>query len=343
MKAATLILVLISQQGYWFGDQPQTLTVHWAAVGGLPPAELSWGLTFGEVSIAEGKTVMRGDEPVIIRVTPPAVRRRTLLKWAYVVRDQQTHREVTRGELPIHVFPTDLLGDLAKRLAERKLIVIDQAEGLPKLLDAAGVRYVRVNKVADLRMAAADIILVGPEQLGESLFDQAPILDHAKAGASVFLFRQTRPHTLAGYPLATRRNAQALKWWGSHPLYSQLDPQDLASWVADASMSYLSIQLPADEPALAIAQWPPEVAGPQPSPIDALMVCKRVERGRIVLCQLPLGRWDRDPRSQILLRNVMDYLLTRPEPTPRPSERRRHPAPHASPVPTITISPGAKP
>ena len=44
-----------------------------------------------------------------------------------------------------------------------------------------------------------------------------------------------------------------------------------------------------------------------------------------MLCQLPLGPWDEDPRSQLFLGNLMSYLATRPEPTPPPSRRPNAP------------------
>ena len=61
------------------------------------------------------------------------------------------------------------------------------------------------------------------------------------------------------------------------------------------------MQLPADEPALEIAFWPREIPGKEPVPIDALVVTKTLGKGRIVLCQVPLGPWQSDPRSQLFL------------------------------------------
>jgi hypothetical protein len=74
-----------------------------------------------------------------------------------------------------------------------------------------------------------------------------------------------------------------------------------------------------------IVGYEPDEDVATPVGIDSILLSKSVGRGRMVLCQLPLGKWQSDPRSQMFLRNAMDYLLTRPEPTLRPSELRRQP------------------
>jgi hypothetical protein len=122
-----------------------------------------------------------------------------------------------------------------------------------------------------------------------------------------------------------------------------LDADDLKSWILGDAPELLPIELPADEAALELAYWPPEIAATVPVPIDAMIAVKSVGSGRIVFCQLPMGDWTSDPRSQLFLYNALNYLSTRPEPTPRPSERptTRPAAPVA--VPTINISPEGQP
>ncbi len=98
------------------------------------------------------------------------------------------------------------------------------------------------------------------------------------------------------------------------------------------------MQLPADEPALEIAWWPREVAGNKPAPIDALVLTKTLGKGRIVLCQVPLGAWESDPRSQLFLVDALDYLASPVVPTPPPSRRPRPVEPAPAPkVPAIVI------
>jgi hypothetical protein len=187
-----------------------------------------------------------------------------------------------------------------------------------------------------------DVLLVGLSMIGDSPFDQAPLAGLAESGTSVMIFRQSRPALLVGYPLAERDWIGRLSWLRDHPLLNGFEARDLDSWTS-SERTMRVIRLPADEPALEIGFYPPEVAGKRPPPLDALLLSKSVGKGRLVLCQIPLREWANDPRSQMLLRNSIDYLLTRPQPTPRPSERpTTRPTPPME-IPTITLSPGDTP
>ena len=126
---------------------------------------------------------------------------------------------------------------------------------------------------------------------------------------------------------------------GEHPLAAHFELIAPA-----AELKVKALRLPVDEPALEIAFWPREVRSEEPAPIDALLVSKTIGRGRVVLCQIPLGPWESDPRSQLFLADALDYLLSRPEPTPPPSRRTRPEKPAAlPPVPTIPLNPGVSP
>jgi hypothetical protein len=235
---------------------------------------------------------------------------------------------------------------MASRLRGTKLYVIDRPDGLPALLAAAKIDATRVAATEDLQSPKADLVLVAANRLDDSPFAQAPLLSQAQAGAQVMIFRQTKPKSLLGYPLARRTLPPQLTWRQDHPLLQCLDADDLASWFVDESNELNAIRLPADEPVLELAAWPRETAGTDPVPIDALALVKAVGKGRIVLWQIPLGDWKSDPRSQMVLQNALNYMLTPPEPTPRPSERATT-APTSVvspfPVPTISIPSGDHP
>jgi hypothetical protein len=218
-----------------------------------------------------------------------------------------------------------------------------QSAGLARVLDAAGVRCTAIQRPSDLPLTTADIILVGPDRIEAGAFVQSPLLNQAEAGANVLMFAQSHPRILAGYNLLRRAAPKRLDWRETHPLLEGFQPEDLQSWLTGQSNDVWAVQLPADEPALEIGYWPRETPGREPVPIDALLLTKAVGKGRIVLCQIPLGPWGSDPRSQLLLRNALGYLATRPEPTPPPSRRRERPERVPTTVPTITIPPGDRP
>jgi hypothetical protein len=332
--AAALVMVVLSGQGYWFQGQRGTVEIAWVLGQEMPGAEVIWRLQLGEATVTSGRAPMPATGAAI-RIEAPAVRARTAMRWMFEVRDEGG-RLLSSGERTIHVFPTRMLDGLARRLGERKLLLLDPDGQLAPLLREAGVPHELVTE-STLRLRQADLVMVAPDALDASPFSQAPLIGQARGGASVFLFAQHRPDRLAEFAVRDRPVAP-LKWREDHVLFSGLDSQDLQRWIDRGEVR--AIQLPADEPALELAWWPEAARGKQPGPIEALAVTQRVGDGRIVLWQVPLGSFDSDPRSQMLLRNAIDFLLAPVELTPPPSERHEPAAPEPVVVPTIRISPG---
>jgi len=343
MATASLILVLLGNQGYWFGGAEGTITLQWAAGQLGDDLQVRWELTAGTARLARSSLAWKKEAAqVTLRIQPPTVRVRTALTWSYGVFDS-AQKELARGQATIHVFPDTLTEGWAKLIADRRLLVWDKAEGLPKLLAQAKAPHTAVEGAGGLQFGTADAILVGGDQIEGSTFAQSPLLGQARNGASVMIFAQSQPSSLAGYALRERSAKGRLEWRMDHPLLRGLEAADARSWLTGAA-TVRAVQLPPDEPAMEIAYWPAEAPGRAPAPLDALLLTKSIGKGRIVLCQIPLGDWRSDPRSQILLGSALDYLLTRPQPTPPPSQRLTdRPARPADGVPTIRISPGDKP
>lgn len=344
MKTASLLILLLSNAGYWFGGREGTVNVRYATEDALPAAELTWELHLGGARLASGEIAIEpGREPAEVKLTPPRVRARSTMRWRYRLTERATGKELETGDVPLHVFPDDVMEGVAGRMKDKRLVVIggDDA-GLSARLRAAEVPHTTLAAAADLALNRPDIVLVGRDVLGESPFEQSPLLAQASAGASVMLFRQSRPPKVAGYRLARREVPRSLEWRPEHPLFAGAGGEQLDDLLRDGA-EVLAVRLPADEAALELAWWPREVKGEEPAPMDALVVTKSIGAGRLVICQLPLGDWEDDPRAQLLLAGALDYLLTRPQPTPPPSQRPE-PEPLApAPVPTITIPGGDKP
>jgi hypothetical protein len=345
---ATVLVIVLSNQGHWFGGRPGSIEVRWAVQGPLPEAVLSWEADFAGSRLADDGVALRTDrEPTKIDLTLPEVRVRTTVQWKYQVRRRDDGKLLTEGRETISVYPTQLLAGVAERLKGKTILVCDRPEGLPRLLSEAEIPHQRIddgsNVVAALQAASADILLIGPDQVGDTPFGQTAILNQAQAGRSVLLFAQTRVRRLAEYPLLRRPRPAKLEWRTEHALLTGLEAEDMQSWLSAGPRDVWAVQLPADEPALEVAYWPRETPGTEPVPIDALLVVKSVGAGRMVLCQLPLGPWGEDPRSHLLVRNALDYLVTRPEPTPPPSQRMPASKPAEPQMPSIPLSPGGKP
>ena len=209
----------------------------------------------------------------------------------------------------------------------KQLFVWDGAKGLPAALKPRGVEFVHVRSEADLQFVRPDALIVGAEQLGKDAAGEDKLLNLADAGTSVLVLRQTQPAKLAGYPVVRRVLPPSFAWNAEHPLARRLRPFETRALGPDA----WAIRLPADEPALEIGWWPRESPGLKPAPIDALVVVKALGKGRIVLCQVPLGPWETDPRSQLFLVDALDYLASpaaadaAAEPPGAPGRARRRP------------------
>lgn len=347
MKAAAILIVMLSQQGYWFAGQDGTIVVRWAARGELPGVDLSWELLFDGVRIASGQAPIDGaDKPLTVTIKAPDVQRRARLRWTYRLLSREGKKELEKGEAILHVFPDNLSSEWARRLKGKTVVVLDKPEGLPRLLTAAKVNFTAVDNPGKVQWLKPDVLLIGPGQIGASPFAQAPIVAQAKAGASVLVLGQDKPQALAGFDLARQAAPSVLSWKEDHPLFNHLDQADRESWLARLSSEEIEIhalQLPADAPVLELAWWPRETPGEKPVPLDALIAVQSSDQGRIVFWQLPLGDWQRDPRSQIVLDNVISYFLTQPQPT-LPLSQRRTVKPQEGPqVPSIAIPAGARP
>jgi hypothetical protein len=341
--AVALIYVMLSNHGYWFAQQEGTIEIRPATGEVVPGSYLAWELWLDNVRFAEGQTEpLKVNEPAIVKLKAPSVRVMTTVAWRYVWRDPAGKgRELSRGEHRIHIFPIDLLESTRSRLADEKLLVVDPGKGIAGALEAAKVPHERVDDVSGVRVAAVSrLIVVAPDVIDDSPFAQGPLLAQAEAGASVFVFAQSKPQALAGYPLKERRVPGQFELMADHPLLAERWPGHIYA----SGESPRAIQLPPDEPALAVVAWPAETRDGVPTaPIDALLVTKSIGKGRIVLCQLPLGDPQSDPRAAIMLRNAIDYMLTRPEPTLAPSQRARPKETTPTTIPTIQVLPGANP
>jgi hypothetical protein len=320
-QAATLLVVLLSNQGYWFGGQAGTIRVRWAMREQVPEAVLQWQLMFGSIRVAEDRVTLPADgQGSTIRVTPPAVRVPTQVRWVWQLCNRDGDA-IGSGEQVVHLYPEPTLEPLRERLRDRRIVVWDEAKGLPAALQQGKIPFVPIQKASELEFLAADIILVGPGQIDASAFSQTALAAQARAGRSVMVFEQHDPTRLDEYALLRRPAPHRVEMREGHPLLRDLAAEDVQSLLGGPSRDVWAVQLPANEPALEVIWWPRDVPGNETAPIDAILVTRRQGQGRIVLCQLPLEPWQQDPRSHILLRNALDYLLTRPEPTPRPSER----------------------
>lgn len=323
MHADTALLVItLSFGGHWFGGRPATIDMRWAAIHEHPDATVVWQLEHERIGIAKGALKLPPDDgPGVLTLTTPVVRARTVMQWHYRIQDCEQGKVLSAGAVPIHLYPDDQLEGLAARLADTGIAVLDTTRELSGLLGRAGVRHRHVLKASALRLHRSRVIVIAPEELSEPGFEQPALMAAARGGTGVLIFQQSRPRRLMGYGLALRPVPARLAWRLDHPLLRGFMKGDLGQEKWRSAPGFVAVQLPPDEAALEVAFWPCEAAGDDPAPIDAMIVTRTTGPGRIVLCQLPLGNWGDDPRNQRFLVNALDYLTSRPAPTPPPSQR----------------------
>jgi hypothetical protein len=323
MENVALLLIVLSNQGYWFGGQPERVEIQWVIKEPLPDAVFCWNLMSGPVRVAEDKLVIRsGERPSILTIQTPEVRARTRMTLVYRLERQNDGRILTSGKSTIHLFPNDIFKELPSRLVKMKIMVLDKTGELKKFLEEKKIQFKPVLRISDLELSRSDLVLIAKDEIEKpSSFASNVLVDLAEQGSGVLIFRQTRCETLAGYPIIRRDIPRRFDWKADHPLLARFEPEDLTSWFYGNDGVQWAISLPADEAALEIVWWPRILPGTGPVPIDALVVSRCSDEGQLVLCQLPLGDWQSDPRSQLFLAGALDYLLLKPEPTPRPNDR----------------------
>ena len=276
----------------------------------------------GPIRVAGDKIVVRsGDRPSVLTIHTPEIRARTQMMLVYRLERQSDGKILTTGKSIIHLFPDDIFKELPGRLTKVKITVLDKTGELRKFLEEKNIQFKFATRVSDLELSQSDLVLVAKDEIEKSSFSSNVLVDLADRGSGVLIFRQIRCKTLAGYPIKPRDVPRRFESKTDHPLLAKYEPEDLASLFSENRGSQWAINLPADEAALEIVWWPRVSPGTEPVPIDALLVSRRTGEGQLVFCQLPLGDWQCDPRSQLFLAGALDYLLLRPEPTQRPSER----------------------
>jgi hypothetical protein len=324
-----MVVVLLSNQGYWFGGQEGEVRVQLAVNVSAADTVFYWELVFGSKIIQSGNMALRSDEkPATLKLTPPKVRVPTSLRLVYRLYPKiatpknktDAKRELlSGGEMAIRLFPQNMLESIPRQLKGKKLVVWDAEDGLPSLFDEVKVPHERIDRLKPFAFRRPDILIVAADQLSSQQNDQQKLLGHLHSGTSVLILDQPQAKSLFDYE-QVERNASLLQWRESHVLARHR--REYAELLTGKMV--LMFRIAADDPTLEIAYLPAQAKAKRPhpfTPIDAVLATKTVGKGRVVICRLPLGPWKTDPRSQLFLADAIDHLASPIEPTPRPSQR----------------------
>lgn len=333
-EICAVLIITLSTQGYWFGGREGTVSLHWPVKEENREAVLIWELLYGNIKIKTGRFAIEvGEKPIEIKIKTPEVRVRTSMRWECRLEEKKSGEVIAKGTASINLFPQDIITKLPRILEDRSIMVCDQVQDLAGFLGKNRVPFRTAHDISAFQTAQPDIILIGPDQIREGVFRQVPVISQVESGSRVLILAQHKTKTLAGYPLVYRTVPRRGFERRTHPLLKGFWTSDLLSLPAMGKDGCMGIRLPADEPVLKIAWWQPEIQtwlepeiqseipGWYPVPVDAMIISKTIGKGRLVLCQIPLGPWKDDPRTQMFLGNALEYLSGTIEPTLRPSKR----------------------
>lgn len=320
MKAAALLIVLLSNDGYWLGGHSADVRFEPGALA--PAGRVGWVLAYEDVRIASGSVDVAPGRNAIARLALPSVRQRTQLRLAYQMTDA-AGKKTDAGEVAVHLFPNNLLRDAGSTIGRARLLVWgDEADSLPTLLTRAGVSHRAVAGASTLSLLRPDVVLIPPGSIDAVRPEFRPALEAlVLGGATVIVFRQERTERIADRSLVARVASSPLQWRSDHPLLAPFSQEDLASLVPLGTRER-AIRLPPRDASLKLAWWPPpEALVPESESIDALLLVRRIGEGRLVLCQLKFGGdWTSDPRAQMFLCAALGYAVTPISLTPEQNE-----------------------
>jgi len=348
MTSLTLLLAVLSNDGHWLSGEQGQISVHWAAPAAATLCDLTWRLKLGDTLLATDLLLIGRHESPVIKIVCPTVRARLALRWEWRLVRKTDRREIAAGSENLMAYPDNLTSDWPALLNGKTIVVVDRASGIPALLQRAKIKHTRLANLTQLGTAVADIVIIGPDMIEDHPFEQTALQSLVKAGTSVAVFRQTRIQQLLGVELAVRAIPDELAWRADDPLLRGFDAEEMQSWRRDWGRGKVShiraLRVSGGEASRAVVTWPvrsERVGSPALSiapAVDTLLLSRggASARGRLVLCQMPLGDWMTDPRSQMFLGNVWDVLISPPARHSGVTSRSADAAPRRSTVATIS-------
>jgi hypothetical protein len=304
--------LVLANHGYWFGGQTNEITATWAVEADLPAAVLDWELAFDRVRITKGSLDIFGNaKATTIKLAMPEVRAATCLNWNYTLRRKDSSDVIQTGSLPIVLYPKNLFADFSMQFKNRKLTLVDPKPELSAFLSRRNIPNTRLSDIWRLQTVQADLLIVADGALGRLTIAESCLVSQAQHGANVAVLKQ-RGDMLVGYRLVACLPGP-LAYCDRHSLLTNLDCM-AGKALCRSDPPAFAVALPDAEKTVKIVSFTREPVGTDPVTSDALLLSETLGRGRIVLCQISVASPERDPLSQIFYNNLLQYLLTRPEP-----------------------------
>jgi hypothetical protein len=312
--AIAIMVLLLSSDGYWIGGREVSIQGRWFAAEAARPATLHWRLVTATAELVRGQVaVPADDQDVKITLIPPTVRARVDLTLDWTLVDEQGQR-LDGGRQTVHLFPDDLLASLPRLVGKRRVVVVDRPDGIPALLAQSGVEHQRVESLMEASGLRAEILLIGQDRWPTDAWAESVLRQVVADEYAVAIFAQNSrllSRSIAGNRLVNRLAPHHLAYRGDLPLFAGLDRGMIASWfAAQPRATWSALRLLKDSAATPLALWGPLAQDADSR--DAAAAMMMLENRTVLLWQIPMPQWQGDPRSELLLMNVIDALVAPP-------------------------------
>ncbi|KKM66646.1 hypothetical protein LCGC14_1479140, partial [marine sediment metagenome] len=126
MKLGTVLMVLLSNQGHWFGGRGGAVTIQWAAEAKMPDAVVVWSLAYANVKIRSGHIGLTAQSSG--QLGGHKAQGRTAESAKLVIEDALAIEEAGAQLLLIEAVPPEVSGFIAQKLS---IPVLSIGAGLP--------------------------------------------------------------------------------------------------------------------------------------------------------------------------------------------------------------------
>lgn len=313
MIKSLLLIITLAHGGFWSAGEEGRIAMTWAVADSpMPESVISWQLFLGDLELTSARQDIAGGSGEI-KIKMPETRVATDLQWRYQLKRKDSQQLLQSGTLTIHVIPPGILAQKARLFAGKRILVLDEPARLPALLSHGGITHERVSDLNTLALAEPDFILIGENQLPANPLADDVLMRQARRGAGVAVFLQSSRENVLGHPTVLRPAGSALVMRSRLLRFDPLAEADLSAWAAPHG-ELRAIRLRADDPAVPLVTLSDESNKEIPALTDALIASISVGKGRILVCQLPVGAWQQDLRGEMFLAGMLDYLLSPAEP-----------------------------
>lgn len=307
MLSAALLIVSLLNEGHWYGERVAMVEFSMSVCGIDEPVEVEWELCIASVILAGDRVRLAPSSgTAVLWLTTPCVRTAVHAEFRYRAFVGDTGA-IDTGAESIVLYPATILDGLGRRLRDRRVFVCESEGQLTAHLRSAGIDCRLVADIGLLLFERPDILIVAENQLADDPFREAELVNLARNGARIGLFRQGRVRRLIGYDVCRPPATMTSEWRSGHRLFDGLSTEDLRRAAARGE-ELLALRVPVGDTGCALGWLATEACEESRTSRAALSVEKRVGAGRVVAVQVPFRRIEDDPRAGLLLRNMLDQL-----------------------------------